>query len=272
MKAQFIMMVVAVSLFAVVGTVKAQPYHTTSISMDGSINNTTFTMDGSTVYSGSNPPSQCADTWTFSNQPPDFHPYLMLCGKHCQSHHAISPAVNLVAVSGGDFQAQYTMIYRDPLGNVIGQLSIDGNFTETSDSTSTFVVTCSGTYTGPTDIVNLSGITKSLHQVSGGHITESYHTDFTTSTGEILTRDATVDYTYGGPGMLPGDEVQLITVESIGWDPEMQILTMTGTGVYLMVTAVPTVSEWGLIIFGVVLLGFITWVFLKRRKVIGVRV
>jgi hypothetical protein len=34
---------------------------------------------------------------------------------------------------------------------------------------------------------------------------------------------------------------------------------------------IPTLTEWGLIIFGVVLLGFITWVFLKRRKVIGVR-
>jgi hypothetical protein len=30
--------------------------------------------------------------------------------------------------------------------------------------------------------------------------------------------------------------------------------------------AIPTLTEWGLIIFGVVLLGFITWVFLKRRK------
>jgi hypothetical protein len=37
-------------------------------------------------------------------------------------------------------------------------------------------------------------------------------------------------------------------------------------------TAIPTLTEWGLIIFGVVLLGFISWVFLKRRKVIGVRV
>ena len=34
---------------------------------------------------------------------------------------------------------------------------------------------------------------------------------------------------------------------------------------------IPTLTEWGLIIFGVVLLGFITWVFVKRRKVIDVR-
>jgi hypothetical protein len=33
---------------------------------------------------------------------------------------------------------------------------------------------------------------------------------------------------------------------------------------------IPTLTEWGLIIFGVVLLGVITWVFLKRRKVVGV--
>lgn len=37
-------------------------------------------------------------------------------------------------------------------------------------------------------------------------------------------------------------------------------------------TEIPTLTEWGLIIFGVVLLGFITWVFLKRRKAIGVRI
>ena len=34
---------------------------------------------------------------------------------------------------------------------------------------------------------------------------------------------------------------------------------------------IPTLTEWGLIIFGLVLLGFITWVFLRRRKVVGVR-
>jgi LPXTG-motif cell wall-anchored protein len=32
------------------------------------------------------------------------------------------------------------------------------------------------------------------------------------------------------------------------------------------VPAIPTLTEWGLIIFGVVLLGFITWVFFKRKK------
>jgi hypothetical protein len=35
--------------------------------------------------------------------------------------------------------------------------------------------------------------------------------------------------------------------------------------------AIPTLTEWGMIIFGVVLLGFITWVFLRRRKGVAVK-
>jgi hypothetical protein len=32
--------------------------------------------------------------------------------------------------------------------------------------------------------------------------------------------------------------------------------------------AIPTLTEWGMIIFGLVLLGFITWVFLRRRRAV----
>jgi LPXTG-motif cell wall-anchored protein len=32
------------------------------------------------------------------------------------------------------------------------------------------------------------------------------------------------------------------------------------------VAAIPTLTEWGLILLGLVLLGFITWVFFKRKK------
>jgi hypothetical protein len=47
---------------------------------------------------------------------------------------------------------------------------------------------------------------------------------------------------------------------------------LTGTDQLTIVSDIPTLTEWGLIIFGVLLLGFITWVFLKRRKVVSVRV
>ena len=40
--------------------------------------------------------------------------------------------------------------------------------------------------------------------------------------------------------------------------------------IYLVsvVSPIPTLTEWGLIIFGVVLIGFITYVFLRRRKTV----
>jgi hypothetical protein len=45
--------------------------------------------------------------------------------------------------------------------------------------------------------------------------------------------------------------------------------TVSGVATVQLVRApIPTLTEWGLIIFGVVLLGFITWVFLRRRKAV----
>jgi len=57
--------------------------------------------------------------------------------------------------------------------------------------------------------------------------------------------------------------------------PPLTIILHEGGGVTVIPQdqgVIPTLTEWGLIIFGVVLLGFISWVFLKRRKkVMGVR-
>ncbi|MCK4224321.1 MAG: hypothetical protein KAX39_04010 [candidate division Zixibacteria bacterium] len=68
--------------------------------------------------------------------------------------------------------------------------------------------------------------------------------------------------------LIDPETITMIKVGGSGWDFEgradnVQILCEEG--------AIPTLTEWGLIIFGVLLIGFITWVFLKRRKVIGVR-
>jgi hypothetical protein len=57
--------------------------------------------------------------------------------------------------------------------------------------------------------------------------------------------------------------IDKIRVGGSGWNFEaradnVQILCAGG--------AIPTLTEWGMIIFGVLLLGFITWVFLRRRK------
>ncbi|MGB8657579.1 MAG: hypothetical protein WCE90_07305 [Candidatus Zixiibacteriota bacterium] len=62
--------------------------------------------------------------------------------------------------------------------------------------------------------------------------------------------------------------INSIRVGGSGWDFEgradnVQILCQGGLNI-------PTLTEWGLIIFGVVMLGFISWVFLRRRKTAAV--
>jgi hypothetical protein len=63
-------------------------------------------------------------------------------------------------------------------------------------------------------------------------------------------------------------EIQLLSLDAPSFTVDMGD---SGLGVAYeieFVEAVPTLTEWGLIIFGVVLLGFITWVFLRRRKAV----
>ena len=63
-------------------------------------------------------------------------------------------------------------------------------------------------------------------------------------------------------------------VEGMGYGPlghfwatgSYEMYELGGGG--LQVEEIPTLTEWGLIIFGVVLLGFISWVFLRRRRAV----
>ncbi len=58
--------------------------------------------------------------------------------------------------------------------------------------------------------------------------------------------------------------IDKIRVGGSGWDFEGRADNVQ----ILCGAAIPTLTEWGLIIFGVVLIGFITWVFLRRRKTV----
>jgi hypothetical protein len=73
------------------------------------------------------------------------------------------------------------------------------------------------------------------------------------------------------PGWFVGTAVDFETGEVTGpYTGQVEILSNPFE--CTLVETIPTLTEWGLIIFGVVLLGFITWVFLRRQKVAGVRI
>ncbi len=79
----------------------------------------------------------------------------------------------------------------------------------------------------------------------------------------IFNESTAVAYIYIEPeAPLGSEEVWVLSVDS---------MIVTDAGLFAVTPGgiIPTFTEWGLIIFGVVLLGFITWVFLTRRKVMG---
>jgi hypothetical protein len=70
-----------------------------------------------------------------------------------------------------------------------------------------------------------------------------------------LTRDLTANYTYSGSGVLPGDEEAAVTVDTIIWNSDTFTLTGMGTGVVrIQILQIPTVSEWGMIVLGLMML------------------
>lgn len=88
--------------------------------------------------------------------------------------------------------------------------------------------------------------------------------DFTVPVGEQVTLDI--------PGIVPCRTFVVIRYQSTGpgsmaaCTDYMQIPPQASASE----AQIPTLTEWGLIIFGVVLLGFITWVFFRRRKAVSV--
>ena len=199
--------------------------------MTATVNSIPFTVNGKTVYTRL-PPRLVTYTRTCSDAQTAFP----ICSGHsidwgnCPRCDTIPLSINLANVTAGNFHAQRVATYRNHLGNVIGQLTIDEDYSTISSNKSSFIGTLSETYSGPEDIVNMSGHTQYFHQVGPGHISGSYTTTFTTSTGEILTRDVAADYTYIGSGVLPADESSVVTITSMTWDPITHSLTFMGTG------------------------------------------
>jgi hypothetical protein len=70
------------------------------------------------------------------------------------------------------------------------------------------------------------------------------------------------------PDASPGD--YLITQVGVNFisDPPSHKGHIVVQSQWLATSPIPTLTEWGMIIFGVVLLGFISWVFLRRRKAV----
>ena len=106
------------------------------------------------------------------------------------------------------------------------------------------------------------------HQVGPNHVQITY-VQHSTVDGQPNTLQIVKDVTYEGSAMLPYDEIGTISNIVAQFDTvlgvehyEYDFTLAPASG------SIPTLTEWGLIIFGVVLLGFISWVFVRRRKAV----
>ncbi|MCK4224967.1 MAG: hypothetical protein KAX39_07285 [candidate division Zixibacteria bacterium] len=70
----------------------------------------------------------------------------------------------------------------------------------------------------------------------------------------------------------PSFSIGSVDVSAVPMDASQDDYNTLYSGFTYVSSDIPTLTEWGLIIFGVVLIGFITYVFLRRRKAIAVRV
>jgi len=97
------------------------------------------------------------------------------------------------------------------------------------------------------------------------HLTDSEHdiTELKWIFSGAAVHDKAITYTVMAPDGVPTGDFRGLT-EADG----VRRITRGDIAVTVIGGYIPTLTEWGLIIFGVVLLGFITWVFLRRRRAV----
>lgn len=149
------------------------------------------------------------------------------------------------------------------------QQDVSTSLSESGDTVNSIII---GEWSGRSDSLPINAtfhvydFCELWQQDSTGRLHQTYDQHFTVDgQPDVFHVDKVV--TYAGPEVLPWDELLWVRNYTVQYDQvtetehaECDVSLERAPG------WIPTLSQWGLIIFGVVLLGFISWVFLKRRK------
>jgi len=233
--------------------------------IEGHINGVDFTGTGTGI--GYPNEGRVRGTITFDRFPADYTPLLCRtwkCKHHPNLAREISRGMNFFTLTAGacDYDVFSTITY--PWGDtlyVTAQVRRPDPYHQTVHQVRT------GHYTGPTDVVSILPFQDIIHPAGRGKITVEGSRSVVRSDSSIITYtwreevfflDTTVT--------MPFDQIVSYTPITTRWDPQNLELELETIVTIRPVGVIPTLTEWGMIIFGVVLLGFITWVFLRRRK------
>ena len=163
----------------------------------------------------------------------------------------IAGAINILSLTGGNYEGVRRFIIRNPEGKTVGDLTVrinvqsvsrqnSGN-TQSSDNT-LFQGTLSveGFYNGPINLVDFTDYDHPLSQRGKGKVGGEYAATFTTADGDVFVINATSEYTYAGDQKLPFNEVMKVRYQSFSSERDGVGLVATLVG---NSTMLPLVSE-----------------------------
>ncbi|MCX6830385.1 MAG: IPTL-CTERM sorting domain-containing protein [candidate division Zixibacteria bacterium] len=146
-----------------------------------------------------------------------------------------------------------------------------------SVSGDTIYVIATGVWSGTCDdwpdsaTVLINDIEELWHQVEPGHVRMTYVQTHVIN-GEPGAFQVVKDLTYAGDITLACDQVLRISNIVVQFDPVSRVEhSECDLHMALVSHAIPTLTEWGLIIFSVLLLGWMAWAVVRRRRGVTVR-
>ena len=159
---------------------------------------------------------------SFSAFPLSFHPFAtggsLKSNSCCNGCKPIAGALNLISLTGGNYQGVRNFIIRDPEGKTVGNFTLTLSVQRDDDTHFKATQSIGGFYNGPTNLVSMTDYDLPLRQIGTGKVGDEYAATFTTADGDIFVINATSEYTYTGEQTLPFDEGMKIRYQSFSFE------------------------------------------------------
>jgi hypothetical protein len=239
---------------------------TTSITITGTINGQPLSATGTSTSNTTTGSSNT--TITFTSIPSNFpaiaygkswktkhHPSFGMDEGVCSNFNSLSP-------SGYTFTTTITY------ANGAGSLITTGTRSSTGASTDNYALNITGTYTGPLGATRIVTQPATFADVPStpGDISMVDHETITFPSGPSLALTETGTFTLNSGTTLPaGPQTLDVQVDLVSFNSGTGVLTLNTTAVFCKGSVIPTVSEVGLAIAALLLVGAGVFVMYRRR-------
>ena len=147
----------------------------------------------------------------------------------------VRETLNIVSLSGGNYEGYRSFICRETSGETVGAMIIAVRVRRSDQQSLNAIAYMSGLYRGPAQFADSMDYDLPLRQIGKGRIGGEYAAASTTSDGAIYTITATTEYIYMGERVLPFDEVMKIRYKSVDFSRKGKgaVLRLIGSAIVL---------------------------------------